>query len=221
MSDSSPSPGRDGPEPSDPLAAYRSAVRTLGPGFGATLWASPATQVLRFDVLIDLFGPHRLRDRVVLDLGCGDAALGQRLLDRGIKVGRYVGIDGVLEQVESAQGRGLEDATLVCEDLLASPGSLGRFGGEVALISGTLNTMSEDQARSLVAEAFSSVSIGVGFNFLSDRPASDRRESDLGPARRHDVLGWIDFALSLSPLVSFRQDHLAGHDAAILITHHT
>ena len=72
MSDSSPSPGRDGPEPSDPLAAYRSAVRTLGPGFGATLWASPATQVLRFDVLIDLFGPHRLRDRVVLDLGCGD-----------------------------------------------------------------------------------------------------------------------------------------------------
>ncbi|MEC9232352.1 MAG: hypothetical protein VX403_00415, partial [Planctomycetota bacterium] len=69
MSASSPSPDHDARDSSDPLAAYRSAVRSLGPGFGATLWASPATQILRFDVLIDLLGPHRLRDRVVLDLG--------------------------------------------------------------------------------------------------------------------------------------------------------
>ena len=217
-------PGNRDPEIRDggnPLAAYQAAVRTVGSGFPATLWASPATQILRFDVLIDMLGPERLRDRVVMDLGCGDGALGHRLVERGIRVARYVGIDGVLEQVQAAQRRGFEQSVLVCEDLLASGSSLGRFGAGVAMISGTLNTMTQDQAQTLVRAAFEAVSVGVCFNFLSNRPASHRLQADLGPAVRHDVLGWLDFSLSLSPLVSFRQDHLEGHDGTILITHPT
>ena len=205
----------------DPLDPYREAARALGSGFPATLWASPRTQQLRFDVLIDLLGPERLRGRTILDLGCGDGALALRLRERGIEYGRYIGIDGIYRQVEAAQNRGLERASFVCEDLVESAPSLGRFGACVAIISGTLNTMTQDQAQLLVKEAFAAVSGSICFNFLSDRPAAHRRDADLGPAIRHDVLGWLAFALGLTPLVAFRQDHLEGHDAAILLSRET
>ena len=211
-----------GTEPvQDSLAPYREASRVLGSGFPATLWASPKTQALRFDVLIDLLGRDRLQDRAVLDLGCGDAAFAVRLQERGIHVVRYIGVDGIFAQVEAAQQRGLERASFVCEDLLETGESLGRFGAEVVVISGTLNTMSQEAAQALVRSAFKAVTVGVCFNFLSDRPIASRLEADLGPAIRHDVVRWLDFSLGLSPLVRFRQDHLEGHDAAILISHPT
>lgn len=221
MSDSSEHDLPDEPRSTDPLAPYREAARDLGSGFPATLWASERTQQLRFDVLLDLLGPQRLDQAILLDLGCGDGALALRMKQRGIRVARYVGIDGIYRQVEAAQRRVLERASFVCEDLTQNGRSLGRFGAGVAIISGTLNTMAQAQAQTLVREAFEAVSGAVCFNFLSDRPVARRREADLGPAIRHDVIRWLDFALGLTSLVSFRQDHLEGHDAAILLAHET
>lgn len=221
MNDESQHSSGEGGKPADSLTPYRKASRVLGSGFPATLWASPRTQALRFDVLIDLIGVDRLEGRTLLDLGCGDGALAVRLQQRSVQVGRYVGIDGIFAQVEAAQGRGLEGASFVCEDLLETAGSLGRFGAELAVISGTLNTMVQSEAQLLVQRAFEAVRGGICFNFLSDRPVPERLEADLGPAIRHDVVRWLDFSLGLSPLVRFRQDHLEGHDAAIMISHRT
>ncbi|MAJ46027.1 MAG: hypothetical protein CBC35_01855 [Planctomycetes bacterium TMED75] len=214
------SSGEDG-KPADSLTPYREASRRLGAGFSATLWASPRTQALRFDVLIDLIGVDRIEGRTLLDLGCGDGALAARLQQRSVQLSRYIGIDGIFAQVEAAQRRGLERASFVCEDLQETAGGLGRFGAELAVISGTLNTMAQSEAQALVQQTFEAVSGAICFNFLSDRAVPERLEADLGPAIRHDVVGWLDFALALSPLVSFRQDHLEGHDAAILICHRT
>jgi SAM-dependent methyltransferase len=51
-------------------------------------------------VLLELLGPTRgLR---ILDLGCGNAELGRRLLDGGCR--RYVGIDGSENMIRDAQG---------------------------------------------------------------------------------------------------------------------
>ena len=221
MTDQSDHSGDGDGAPEDPLTPYREASRVLGSGFPATLWASPRTQALRFDVLIDMIGVERLEGRTILDLGCGDGALALRLQERSVQVARYVGIDGIFAQVEAAQRRGLEGASFVCEDLLETAGSLGRFGAELAVISGTLNTMVQSDAQRLVQQTFEAVHGGVCFNFLSDRPVPERLEADLGPAIRHDVVRWLDFSLGLSPLVRFRQDHLEGHDAAILISHRT
>jgi SAM-dependent methyltransferase len=213
------------PSPANPenesLEPYRQAIARTGSGFAATLWASERTQKLRFDVLLDLVGTARLRDSVVLDLGCGDGALAAHLLERSIGYQRYVGVDGLREQVEAGSRRELPSSSFLCSDLLASPRSLGQWGADIAIISGTLNTMSQEVAMAFVTEVFGVVRHGVVFNFLSSRPAPERLEADLGPAVRHDVLGWIDHALTLSPLVGFRQDHLDGHDAAIVIRHGT
>ena len=221
MSESREHPAPDGGDPTDPLAPYREATKALGSGFSATLWASPRTQQLRFDVLIDLLGRDRLTGALLLDLGCGDGALAARLQERGVGIARYIGIDGIFRQVEAAQNRGIKHASFVCEDLTETGEALGRFGAGVAILSGTLNTMVQPQAQALVQEAFEAVSGAVCFNFLSDRPVARRRDANLGPAIRHDVLGWLDFAFGLTPLVGFRQDHLEGHDAAILLAHET
>lgn len=205
----------------DPLDPYRRAVREHGSGFAATLWASERWQRLRFDVLIDLVGEKNLRDSAVLDLGCGDGALAVRLKERSIRVGRYIGIDGLFEQVEAGQARSLERTSFVCADLLDSTVSLGRFNGDIAFLSGTLNTMPQVMAIELVTAVFAIVSDAVVFNFLSNKPTSSRRDDQPLPARRHDVATWIEAALALTPLVAFRQDHLEGHDGALLLRKET
>lgn len=205
----------------DPLEPYRRAVRAHGSGFEATLWASQRMQKARFDVLIELVGAAALQGAVLLDLGCGDGSLAMHLKERGITVARYIGIDGVFEQVQAAQARELEDASFVCADLLDAPESLGRFNGDFAIISGTLNTMPQPVAIDLVSQVFACVNSAVAFNFLSNRPEQERRDAPVAPAVRHDVLAWLDAALDLTPLVAFRQDHLAGHDGAMLLRKET
>jgi SAM-dependent methyltransferase len=203
----------------DPLDPYRAAEEVHGSGFEATLWASEKTQRLRFDVLVEMLGPSSIRDKVIIDLGCGDGALAAHLEATGVQPRRYIGIDGLLAQARAGEERGYDWADFVCADLLTSGGSLGRFGADIALISGTLNTMSEAQSRVVVMQAFKSVRDAVAFNILSDRPTHARIGSDTGPAIRQNVVGWVDYALGITPLVAFRQDHLEGHDGAIMLRH--
>lgn len=205
----------------DPLEPYRQAIADSGSGFSATLWASPRTQILRFDVLIDMIGPEAFRDSVVLDLGCGDGALAAHLQERSVGHRRYIGVDGLLEQVRVGEERGLPDTTFVCSDLLANPRSLGAWGADIVIISGTLNTMDQDTSVEFVTTLFEEVAGTVAFNFLSDRAPAERLVAGVGPAVRHDVLRWIDISLQMTPLVAFRQDHLDGHDAAIVLRRRT
>ena len=58
---------------------------------------------------------------------------------------------------------------------------------------------------------------GVVFNFLSDRCHERFADRDLTPARRFDTAAWLDWSLHQTPLVSFTQDYLDGHDATILL----
>lgn len=209
------------PADRDPIEPYRKAIAKTGRGFAATLWASERTQKLRFDVLIDLLGTDQLKGAVLLDLGCGDGALAAHLVDRGIDFGRYIGVDALHEQVLAGEARQIPRTDFACRDLLNTPGSLGQWGADIAIISGTLNTMTQDVSIKFITQVFSAVNRALAFNFLSDRPAPERMNADLGPARRHDVVRWIDEVLELTPLVGFRQDHLDGHDAAIVLRHRT
>ena len=196
------------------LEPYRQAVARFGPGFEATLWNSRDAQGLRFDVMIELAG---FADAVVLDVGCGPGDLAGHLLDREIAFRRYVGVDAVAEFVEAARGRGLERCEFECADAVADPGSMARHEPDYVCLSGTLNTMEEPVARGLVQAAFDAARVGVVFNFLSTRVDPRWEGQDLGPAHRFDPVRWVDFALGLSPRVTFTQAYLQGHDATILV----
>ncbi len=49
---------------------------------------------------------------------------------------------------------------------------------------------------------------------MSKRDPS-RTDENTGPAKRFDTLAMLDWAMTRTPLVRFRQDYLGGHDAAI------
>ena len=207
--------------PSDEfLRPYREAVDRHGPGFEATLWGSRDAQRLRFDVMIELAGFEECR---LLDVGCGRGDFAAHLRERGVGFRSYVGLDALPEMVAAACEREIPRCTFRVADVIRSPGSLADGSGDDPLdfvsISGTLNTMDDEHARGLVEAAYRIAAQGVVFNFLSDRPHPRWAGRDLTPARRFNVVGWLDWSLTLSSRVAMTQDYLSGHDATIMIRH--
>ena len=198
------------------LQPYSEAVKRFGASFEATLWNSRTAQALRFDVMIDLAD---LDDARVLDVGCGQGDLAAHLIERTVPIAGFIGIDAIPEMIESAAKRDLPGCRFIVGDAIANPELLGTGEPQYTCISGTLNTMDDRTALKLVADAFAAASVGVVFNFLSNRPHARFAGRDLAPARRRDPVRWLDFALGLSSRVAFTQAYLDGHDATILIRH--
>lgn len=196
------------------LEPYRDALRRFGPGFAATLWSSREAQQLRFDVMIDLAG---FDGKSVLDAGCGTGDFAQRLIDRGVRVCRYVGVDAVEGFIVAARSRNLPHCEFIVGDMLADASIMRGVHPDFVCVSGTLNTMDEESARRLVQTAFEHAAHGVVFNFLSNRPDEQWERKDLGPAHRFDTIRWLDWALHLTSRVRFAQDYLDGHDATIVM----
>ncbi len=197
------------------LQPYRQAVRRFGGGFGATLWNSREAQALRFDVMIGMAGFAGAR---LLDVGCGEGDLAARLIERNVPFDSYRGVDAVPEMIEAALARNLPRCTFSVGDPVTDPRALGT-GADWVTLSGTLNTMDEATAERLVAACFAAAAAGVVFNFLSTAASQRWAGRDPSPARRFSPVRFLDFALSLSPRVSFTQSYLDGHDATMLIEH--
>ena len=194
------------------LDPYRVAASEQGPGFAATLWGSPETQSLRFDIIDNMCGG--LADTRVLDLGCGDGALYQWMRERGTLSESYLGIDAVDDQVKHAR-EVHAGATFVHLDI--SMASTLPSGFDWVVISGTLNTMDDATTLHVLDLAWDAAALGLAFNFLSDRPGLKWQSRPLGPARRHQLQELMAWALERTPLVACRQDYLEGHDATLVM----
>lgn len=198
------------------LQPYREAVRHFGGGFDATLWTSRDAQILRFDVMIDLAG---FEQATILDAGCGPGDFAAHLHQRCVPFARYIGVDAVPEMIDAANRRGLDRCTFCLADLVHDASPMCGVQADFVCISGTLNTMDEPMARTLVEKAFDAAAQGVVFNFLSDRAHRKWKDKDIGPARRFDTAAWVAWAMGKSSRVTFTQDYLDGHDATILLRH--
>ena len=220
---------------SEYLRPYRDAVRACGPTFGALLWHSRAYQQVRFKVLTDsirdvIAAGHAsrrcpLQGRVFVDLGCGCADYALHLAAEGIEYGRYLGVEGVPELAEASRRAValLPEARIIEADFAADPGvvdSLAAGGGDVFILSGSLNTMDEHMAREVLERAWRAVARvrrGVlAFNFLSDRSEGPGLDG-CGPARRFGTLAMISWAVRACPSVIVRHDYLGGRDATIVM----
>ena len=193
------------------LQPYREAMAQLGAGFEATLWQNKEAQCHRFDAALSLMPMADLR---VADLGCGPGDLLQRLQERDMSPSAFLGIDAQPEMIELARANH-PNAEFQTVDLAKDLSSLRSWKPDICVISGTLNTMTSRQARRIVFETYEASRVGVVFNFLSNRPHPRYHGKDLRPARRFNTARWIARCLQVTPLVSFRQDYLDGHDATI------
>lgn len=200
------------------LRPYVEAAAAHGGTFEAQLWRSRDAQRRRFEAIVDLAGPPRFAGRRVVDLGCGTGGFASFLAERGLAVKAGLGVEGVEELASTARRDAPPRWEIAAFDFVHEPRRIASFRPEVAVLSGSLNTLSERRARRVVEAIFEQVSIGVCFNFLSDRHHRKGPE-DLAPARRFSTMAMLRFATATTPRVAFRQDHLDGHDAAIWMAH--
>jgi SAM-dependent methyltransferase len=198
------------------LQPYREAVDQHGAGFKATLWGSEETQVLRFDVMIDLVD---FTDCTVLDAGCGRGDFARRLLERDINVAQFVGVDAMGAMIDAARELDLPRCRFEAGDFTTDEAMLALGDPDYICFSGSLNTMDDALARSVIGRSFEIAAQGVVFNFLSDRPHARWAGRDLAPARRFNTLAWLDWALGRTSRVAFTQRYLDGHDATIVMLH--
>jgi len=198
------------------LRPYRQAAQHFGTEFAATLWHSPKSQTLRFEVIASLVD---LENQSILDVGCGRADFAAYLIQHEIQYEKYIGIDAINEMIDHAKARALPRCEFHLADVVSHPDVLATLHADYICLSGTLNTMNEHIAQQLIKHCYHAARLGVVFNFLSDRPHPRWTGRDLGPAQRFNTITWIDFALTLSSRVTFTQDYFDGHDATICIHH--
>ena len=197
------------------LQPYQEAVDEYGGVFEATLWRSKEGQALRFDAFtreIDF------SNTTILDVGCGIGDFAAYLLEQNISFKSFVGIDAMQEMITTAKARNLTNSTFEVADVLKDQRSISGF--DWAVFSGTLNAMKQSDALNLVSHTFNTCNMGVAFNFLSNQSWRDSANDDLRPASRFDTLEILKTSFSLTPLVTFTQTYLDGHDGTIVLRKH-
>ena len=197
------------------LVPYCDALACHGPTFGATLWKSRRSQRARFKVLTRMID---LRDRVVLDAGCGLGDLAAYLDERRITVRRYIGVDALPGLICQAGKSPRPNAEFLQADFAGDPvafQSLARaHNADVIVFSGSLNTFDQPFALRALDHAFAAARIGIVFNFLSASSPKPRKNPG-DPARRFDPAAVLAWALARTPHVRVRTDYLRGQDATV------
>lgn len=206
------------------LKPYVDAVEALGATFEATLWASEDHQRVRFEVLLRMCP---MQGRSVLDAGCARGDLGVFLAEHAAAASPYIGIDGVPELIDAGRAHAPKGSHLEVADFVSDPSSMRRAAAaagqpegkvDVAVFSGSLNTLTTDAALDVLEHAWPLCREALAFNFLSDRCDPDRKRGNTGPAKRFDTLRVLGWALERTPAVRFRQDYFpGGHDATIVM----
>ncbi len=201
------------------LAPYRAALASHGASFEATGWKNRDMQLARFDIMMEMTD---FTGRVIVDAGSGLGGMAEHLNERGVQYGRYIGLDAMPEMIDQSRTRNIPEAEFVVSDFAGETDSFDRFtkraggpGAELIIFSGSLNTMHEDAALEVLERAWAAATEGVLFNFLSDRAVPKLLAKDAAPARRFNTIRLLDWALTKTPAVQFRQDYFAGHDATI------
>ena len=209
------------------LQPYEDATRRQGPGFESQLWMSRDAQDTRFGVLCDL---GRFEGRVVADLGCGvgDFPVYMKTHRADDFPKSYIGIEGVHAMAEHARERieleGIDRTLIEVGDFVADDSLpdllVNDAGTEVFVFSGSLNTLSMDQAQVVLDRFWQALARSergtLIFNFLSLRHNAERTPAN-PPAVRFDPVAMLGWALDRTPVVQLRHEYLNGHDATMVM----
>lgn len=187
------------------LRPYLDAARLHGGGFQTLLWASPATQRVRFDAIVRAFDPVGL---TLLDAGCGRGDLWAHLVSTGHPPAAYVGVEAVRELADVAR-RDVPDE-IVFGDFVAEPALLDR-GADVVVFCGSLNTADVATFWRCVRAGHDAARRACVFNFL----CSPERAwgGHLHWQRPGDVM---TLARAIAPAATLLDDYLSG-DATVCL----
>ncbi len=174
---------------------------------------SERSQVVRFEVILDVLDSmvgDRLSGLTLLDLGCGKADFAVHLKRAGRLPGvRYIGIDGIEENVEDGRAQGEYDVRFERWD---GRGPLSTDGEPFDLIvfSGTLATTPLERRAGVYRSLLAQARVGVVGNFVTAVAGVDDYAGTI-PMDPEEALRWVDrsqFRLQM------RADYLA-HDFTV------
>ncbi len=194
------------------LKPYQEAVDIHGGTFDATLWRSKRGQVARFKTFTKYID---FADTSIVDVGCGIGDFASYLVKSSVDFKAFLGVDAMEAMINTAKELSLEKCTFETMDVLDNMDVFEKT--DWCVFSGSLNAMTQQDAMGLIRQAFDDCSLGVAFNFLSNQSWRDPSSEDLYPASRFDTLEMLSFAFTQTPLVSFTQTYLEGHDATIIL----
>jgi hypothetical protein len=124
--------------------------------------------------------------------------------ERGVRVGSYVGIEGVAELAAAAREKERDGVQILEADFVAEPHRMF-VGAEVVAISGALNTMKADDFYRTLRRAYEAASEALVFNFLSSE-----RLAGAAYLSWHSVGEVVGFVGTLSERVVVLEDYLMG-----------
>jgi|TARA_B110000196_G_scaffold314579_1_gene322942 SAM-dependent methyltransferase len=194
------------------LQPYQDAVKTFGGTFDATLWQSKEGQLIRFEVFRAFVD---FTNCSILDVGCGIGDFAQFLVDNKVAFDSFYGIDAMEEMIVTATNRSIECSNFSTVDIVTSLEEIPK--AEWITCSGTLNAMGEELAIRTIDALFEQCNVGLAFNFLSDQSGRDPESESLEPATRFNTVGILKHVFTKTPLISFTQTYLNGHDATIVM----
>lgn len=148
--------------PQSYLKPYLNAADLHGDGFESLLWASPATQALRFEALMRLCN---FTDLNLLDAGCGRADFLDFLVASKTPPAHYVGIEAVDALAGAAARKQHRRCSIVRADFVRDPARL-LVGANAIIFCGSLNTLSTADFYTTLGHAFSATADWLLFNFL-------------------------------------------------------
>jgi hypothetical protein len=99
-------------------------------------------------------------------VGCGRADLPDYLLQHGIRLEHYIGLEGVPLLAEAAEQRRFARSKIIRGDFVAEPRHMF-VGADVVAFSGSLNTLLDEAFNMTLRHAFAAAGRHLVFNFLS------------------------------------------------------
>ena len=189
-------PGTTSPEY---LKPYRDAARVHGDGFGSLLWASPRTQRARFAAIAS---STPMKDRIVLDVGCGRADLLSFLVEIGQSPSQYVGLEAVSELAACARSVVRDQDSVIEADFVKEPGRL-LVGADVIVVSGALNTLGPFEFERSIELLWKATARALVFNFLAHASLA---QADY--LYWHDARSMLAWAKDRTADATLRQDYL-------------
>lgn len=179
---------------------YLPLLEQYGSTFRAVDWGSHHSQMMRFQVLLEV---GNFINSSVLDVGCGVGHLVNYLTDIGFK-GDYLGIDALPEMITIAREyhptRNFQESNILVQN---------RCNAEYVLGSGLFTFGDQEIMENTIQEMFKACHKAVAFNSLSSW--TDNKEMGEFYA---DPLAIVEFCRTLTPWVILRHDYMP-HDFTI------
>lgn len=162
-------------------------------------WSSVESQRMRFDYLCRDF---ELKDKSILDVGCGKGDLVIYLKDKSVAFSQYTGIDISNEMINLCNNT-IKDENVTFHQGTVFDTPINNI--DVALLSGALSYRYDNavaDAKATLETLFSACRQGVALNFLSKKV-----DYELDKNQHYDPSMVLKWALDLSNNVTLYHDY--------------